>query len=477
MTTHPDTQPVVAPEDRVPYGQKLAYGVAGPVDIWSVWILVSIAYPLFNMELKMSPTMIAVILMSLRLWDGVADPVMGWISDNTRTRWGRRRPYILLGAILAGLTYPLVFWFPEDLSHAQLMGWVIGFGVLFYTCFTIWAMPYQSLIMEMTPDYDERTRVAAVRGIMQSLASFFVGCSWWVALRFHDPVTGEPSTVEGMRHISLVIAVFIVVLGAIPAVFVRERYYEHQLSSRQEKIRLGRSLRDTLRNQPFVVLAAFTVFFLLGTSVYDSYGRYVGTYYVLGGDWERSSLFSIYGTAIYMVCSLGLIPVFRRLSEHIGKTRCLFLSVSMVLISGVLTWVTNTPSNPYLMLINTVFIGAGYAGLWLMIPSMQADIVDNDELATGERREGSFAAIYSWVLKLSFCVGFMISGPLLEWTGFDAALPGPQPERVLLNMRIGYVILPVAALLTATVLLKMYPLTRMRVEAIRLELEARRGKV
>jgi GPH family glycoside/pentoside/hexuronide:cation symporter len=105
------------------------------VDILSVWLLVSIAYPMLNMELEISPTKIALILMSLRLWDGLADPVMGWISDNTRTRWGRRRPYIFIGAILAAITFPLIWWFPRDLTQNQIVGWVIGFGILFLYLF------------------------------------------------------------------------------------------------------------------------------------------------------------------------------------------------------------------------------------------------------------------------------------------------------------------------------------------------------
>ena len=168
--------------DRVPLAQKVAYGLGGPVDILGVWVMVSIAYPLFNMELGMSPTSVAVILMSLRLWDGIADPLMGWISDNTRSRWGRRRPYIFVGAILASLSYPLIWWFPKNCSETELMAWVIGFGILFYSSFTVWAMPYQSMLMEMTPDYNERTRVAEVRGYMQSLASLIVGFSWWLLL-------------------------------------------------------------------------------------------------------------------------------------------------------------------------------------------------------------------------------------------------------------------------------------------------------
>jgi GPH family glycoside/pentoside/hexuronide:cation symporter len=242
-------------------------------------------------------------------------------------------------------------------------------------------------------------------------------------------------------------------------------------------VNLFKSLRETLSNKPFVILCTFTIFFLIGTSIYDSYGRYVGTYYVLGGDWEKSSLFQIYGTFIYTVCSLGLIPVFRRVSERIGKKNTLFISTFLVLLSGALTWFTNRPDLPYLMLVNTVFIGAGYAGLWLMIPSMQADVVDSDELATGERREGSFAAIYSWVLKLSFCFGFLISGPLLEWTGFLAELGGDQPEEVLFNMRLGYLLIPVIALTIGAFLLRAFPLTAERVVEIRQTLEERRGEV
>lgn len=469
--------PTVATEDRVPLKQKLAYGLAGPVDIWSVWILVSIAYPLFNMELGLAPTKIAFILMALRLWDGVADPIMGWVSDKTRSRWGRRRPYIFLGAILTGLTFPLIWWFPAGLSEGQLMMWVIGFGIVFYTCFTVWAMPYQSLLMEMTPDYNERTRVAAVRGIMQSLASFVVGCSWWLALQFSDPATGEASTAYGMRIISLFIAVLIIVLGILPAIFVHERYYEHHVAQNSPAPGLLESFRKTLACRPFLILCAFTVLFLLGTSVYDSYGRYVGTYYVLGGDWKLSSLFQIYGTTIYMISSLLLIPIFRWLSERIGKIKCLAISVLLVLISGASTWFTNNPSYPYLMLVNTLCIGAGYAGLWLMIPSMQADVIDYDELKTGERREGSFAAVYSWVLKLSFCIGFMLSGPLLELTGFDATLSGPQPDSVLYNLRVGYVAIPVVTLVVALVLLRAFPITRAVALELRQSLEVRRGKV
>ena len=476
-------QPLVALEDRVPFGKKLAYALGGPVDILSVWVLVSIAYPLFNMEMQMRPLYVSIILMSLRLWDGIIDPIMGWISDNTRTKWGRRRPFIFVGAILSAITYPLIWWAPAGLTPEQNMFWVIGFGMLFYTCFTIWAMPYQSLLMEMTPDYNERTRVAEVRGYFQALAGFINGWVWWITLRpiFHvaSPETGEmvASTANGMRYISLYIAAAILLLGIIPAIFVKERYYESNLTRKQKKINLFTSLKETLTNGPFLILCFFTLLFLLGTAIFDSYGRYVGTYFVLGGNWDIAAKFAGYGTVVYTLFSLSFIPLFRWLSERIGKIKCLSIAVSMVLFSACTTWWTFNPNYPYVMLLNTVFIGAGYAGLWLMIPSMQIDVVDMDELKTGERREGSFASIFSWILKFSFCVGFLISGPLLEFTGFDAALEGAQPDAVYRNMRIGYIAIPVTALVLALVLLKFFPITQQKAAEIREQLEARRGKV
>jgi GPH family glycoside/pentoside/hexuronide:cation symporter len=174
---------------------------------------------------------------------------------------------------------------------------------------------------------------------------------------------------------------------------------------------------------------------------------------------------------------MSILPYFRNLSSKIGKVKCLSISVVIVLISNATTWFTHTPDMPYLMLVNTIFIGVGYAGLWLMIPSMQADVVDYDEMMTGERREGSFASIYSWVLKLSFCVGYLISGPLLEWSGFDSTIEGPQPEEVLTNMRIGYTAIPIVSLSLALVLLKFFKITPEKAKEIRAALESKRGEV
>lgn len=484
-----DNKTYIKEEDKVPFKTKITYGAGGVVDILGVWVLVSIAYQVFNFELKMPPTYVAIILMSLRLWDGVADPIMGWISDNFKSKWGRRRPFILVGAIFAGLTYPLIWWFPampenfaqlsaelQNDYHLTVMYWVIGFGVLFYSFFTIWAMPYQSMLMEMTPDYHERTRVTEIRGYFQTVAGFANGWMWWLSMLPIFFINGTASPVNGMRYLSIIIGVIIIIFGVLPAIFVKERYYESDLVQKQEKTKLLPSIAETLSNKPFIILCVLTVFFLLGTSIFDSYGRYVGTYYVLGGDWDMGAVFAGYGTIIYMIFSFLFIPFFRNLSQKIGKPKVLMISMILVFIAVTTTWFTFNPNNIWLMLLNTAFIGAGYAGLWLMIPSMQIDVVDYDELKTGKRREGSYASVFSWVLKFSFVIGFMISGPLIEATGFDANLD-VQNEGVFTSMRLSFIAIPLVAILIAMFFLKKFPITAEKAAEMREKLEERRGKV
>ena len=151
-----------------------------------------------------------------------------------------------------------------------------------------------------------------------------------------------------------------------------------------------------------------------------------------------------------------------------------FISSFLFLFSAILTWYTFTPEQPYLMLVN----GAFWEPIRRSVDHvtyMQTDVVDYDELKTGARREGSFASVYSWVLKLSFCAGYLLSGPFLEMTGFDAALGGEQSSDTLKHLRIGFVSIPVVAVVLAVAMLRFFQIDRSKASAIRASLEARRG--
>ncbi|QDU70519.1 MFS transporter [Mucisphaera calidilacus] len=470
---------ITKPEDRVPLIQKLAYGAGGPIDVWSVWIFLSLVYPIFNMELKMDPLMIGVILLVFRLWDAVSDPIMGYISDNTRTRWGRRRPYLVVGAFLVGLTYPLMWWAPRSFGEQELFWWLIITGIFFYTCFTFYNMPYQSLLLEMTPDYNERTRVTGVRAIVSKFAGLGVGWAWWLTQRdvFRDPVTGEVDAVEAMRVISIGIGLMILVLGILPGLLVKERYYEHGFTRQQKKVSLWRSLSETLSNVPFLILMAIATLYMLGLTVVDALGKYIATYYVLGGDKAEASTWDGLGGTITFITGLVSIPVFTSIASRIGKNKALGIALGLVTLGTASSWFFYIPDQPMWMMLYYFTRGTGTGAIWLLIPSIQADVVDHDELQTGERREGAFASIFSWTLKLGLSLAYGLSGPILAMTGFDIELESNQAEGVMLNLRLAFCLVPTIAMLVTAYLLYIFPLTPARSAEIREQLEARRGKV
>ena len=465
-------------KDRVPLKEKLAYGIAGPVDILSVWVLVAVAHNVFNMELLLTPVQVGIILISLRFWDGIADPIMGWISDNTRSRWGRRKPYIIIGAILSAITYPLLWWFPSTFDTNQIMLWVIGFGILFYTSFTIWCIPFQSLLMEISPDYDERTRVASYRGIFQSLSGLLVGACWMLSMLPIFHIDGTPSPINGMRWISIIISVIILILGPLPGIFVKERYYktlENESSRRKQNV--FKDVVDIFKCKPFMILCIFIFLFLMSQSFYDTLERYVGTYYVFGGNWDTASKFTFIGTGIFVLTNLFMIYFFKHLSVKTEKKKCLFIGTFLVCLMPFISIVTFTPENPYLKFVVTVLKGAGYAGIWLMIPSMLADAIDFDEDKNGVRREGVFSSLFSWIIKFSFCFGFLLSNPLLELTGFDAVSASNQSASALENLRYGLFIIPSILFVIAFMAIYKFRLTRKAMEEIRFKLEKKRGIV
>lgn len=480
------------PSDHVPFTWKLAYGLAGPVDIWAVWLPLGVIFPVFNMGMHVPASLISLMILLFRLWDGITDPVMGWISDNTRTRWGRRRPWIVIGAILAGITFPIGWLFPPSLAehvwHLNLgfwetdfngvAVWYFGFGLLFYTCFTIWAMPYQSLLLEMTPDYHERTRVTSYRAFFQTVATIANSAAWWLTLSpFFTPEGQEPNTATGMRGLAIAIGIAVLVLGILPGLVVRERYYKPGLAVKQEKVKLWASIATTLSNRPYMILFGVLIMLTIGTNMVNNFLQYVGTFYVLAGDEGRSSWYNMVGGWMYVGSNIVGILLFRWVAEKIGKKPCLYIGLAGVIIQNAANYFLFNPLTPDLMLLNSIFLGAGNAAIWLMIPSMTADVVDYDELQTGKRREGSFAAVGSWGFKVSMSIGVGLMGPMLDLTGFDIANGANQPAEVFNRMRLWMAMLPAVVVGLGLIFVSFYPLTKSKVDAIRTQLEERRGAV
>ncbi len=462
-----DPRAHVTPEaDRVPLREKLAYGVGGIPNQWGASAIQDLAVPFFNLILGMSPAWIGGIMMISKLWDAFTDPFMGHLSDNTRSRWGRRLPYIAGGSLLCGAFYPLIWLVPTGGGDQAAMLWFAGFSILFFTGFTIAGVPYQTLGYELTRDYHERTRIMAVRSYSGYAANIVLGWVFWIANSklFDSPIVG-------MRVTALVLGVLFVVFGVAPALFCRERFYRR--ASGQEKLSFGRALRFTWRNRPYRILMAMTVLTIVGAFFANGVDIHLNSYHVYGGDVGRGAwLYSVVRTVQLVATALVAIPLLTWLSSRHGKLPVLKGSLLLGAAGYLSGWVFYRPEAPYLVLIPALLKGPCTAAFWLFVNSMKADVCDWDEMQTGMRREGMYGATSMWLQKLGWSATYALGGVVIALSGFDVAAPGQAPESMFW-LRFFAFNLPAVVLIGAVLLLRAYPLTEERMYEIRAELDRR----
>lgn len=430
----------------------------------------ALAMPLFNIELGLAPAWIGAILMVGRIWDAVTNPIMGSISDNTRTRWGRRRPYLVLGAALTGLVYPLLWLAPRGWSPAATMTYLTIATLLLFTAFAAYSVPYMALGFELTPDTHERTRVQVWRGYFNLIPTVAMGWLYWLCQR---PAFGD--TLTGARWLGLAAAVVICVSGVIPGVFLRERYY--QLSSRAVRESFWRTARAALANRPFVIVCLVIVTLIVGTQSTDALGLYVLAYYVFGGNTDAAAHLYGWGETGKLVVALGILPLLQWLELRIGKVRTLRWCIWCNLLGAASKWFLISPAHPWTWMIVVALTQAGNIGFWVLVASMKADTCDWDELHSGRRREGIYGAVGNLIQKVAASLVYVLAGVILQLIGFDAALKAAQHPETVYWLRVAFSAVPVLSLVLCLVFLDRYRLTGTVMGDVRRQLEARRSSV
>ncbi|MBC2595587.1 MFS transporter [Ruficoccus amylovorans] len=463
--------------DRIPFRQKIAFSLGGQMDFLATGLTLGTLWmPFFNIGLGMNPVLVGLVLMVLRIWDALTDPLVGNLSDNARTRWGRRRPFMFVGAILTACLYPLLWRVPMEYGSNVAFGLLLAISLAFCTVFTVWSMPYYGLQMELTPNYDERTRLTAwmtfwgkIVGVAGGWVMAFMSCSL-----FADPETGEADIVHGMKVSSWVIAALILVLGLLPALFVKERYYEKE-TSHQPRDPFWQSIRESFRCGPMWCLIAVAFFVVIGNMSVASLGQYVNIYVINNGDIADASIIEGWKYTAMFAVGLATIPLWTWMSERLDKRLVMVLLIIGGMAGHLMYYFCLRPDMPYLQILPAVMQSGTIAAIWLFLPSMKADVADYDETRTRRRREGALNAFFSWFIKAALACATGASGLFLELSGFDVSLAS-QPEEVLRNMVWLYLLTPIVFLGLAVLFLAVYPLSRTRMSTIREELEARRGQ-
>ena len=469
-----------AKEDIVPFGQKMAFG-AGSLANQLFPAALGVFMVVLVMSLNMNPVLAGILGALPRLIDALTDPIMGFISDNTKSKWGRRKPYILLGSVITGVAFMVMWQLNPEASQTYNFFYFLIVSIFFYIGYTIFATPLIGLGYEMTPDYNERTRLMAVSQWMGQIA-WMIAPWFWVII--YEPSIFETAP-EGAKKLSIAVGAICMVLGIMPALFNKEMVVPNKdkmanLSMKELAVNTKeffRGIKLTLKNKPFIKLCGATFLIFNGFQTIAQFAMFIIVYYLFNGDKVASGSWPAwFGTVSALATAFLVIPVVTKISEKVGKKNAFVIATLISIIGYILKWWGFNPANPWLMFMPIPFLSFGIGGLFTLMMSMTADVCDLDELNTGERREGMFGAVYWWMVKLGNALALLTSGVVLSMVGFNQSID-VQTLETLTKLRIADIAIPVFTALLAIAIVWNYNITEAKAHEIREALIKQRGKV
>ncbi len=457
---------VTAKEDRLPIIQKAGYGIGAVVTIVAVNALMQLTGLVYIAGLGISAIWMGWSQAIPRLWDCITDPIVGSMSDNSRSRFGRRLPYILVGSLMVGVTFALLFMVPREWSKEAIFGYFLLMSLLFYTAVTIYSVPHGALGFEMTDDYHERTSVFAYASFIGNVGAII---SPWLYYFANRPVFEDE--IEGMKWVCLGMGLILFASGIICVLTCKETKVKQVKD--QEKVKLWDSFKVACKNRTFVMLVIVFVLVIVGFQLVMGFGNFIMIFYVFSGDKDAASALMGWNGSIWAVTGLlGVFPM-TWLSSRIGKSRTVMFSFLIITIGNLLKIVCYNQQYPWLSVIPTILLSWGMVMCFTLVNAMNADICDEDELKTGHRREGIYFAVYGWWWKMAVSISSIVSGYLLKYTGFIEG-EAFQSESALYWLRFWEIMLPSLLCVVGIVIMTRYPLTEKRAYEVKELLKQRR---
>ncbi len=470
-----------APKDRVPFVQKAAFGAGhlvnnllpGSLGVFSFFLLTA-----FGMD----PFLAGLLGGLPRFYDAITDPIMGYISDNTKSRFGRRKPYIFIGAIMSGLLFMVLWQLNPENSQMYNFWYFMILSLVYLTGNTIFSTPLIGLGYEMTSDYNERTRLMGFSQTIGQIAWMIVPWFWVIIA---DPDIFETQAV-GVHRLAIIVGAACIALGVLPALFCKEIDQSH-LTNRAEITfkSLFKNLKDLLRNMvliskntSFVKLCAATFLVFNGFQMVASFSYFIIVFYVFKGSYANAGIWpALFSTVSALATAVIIIPVITWIANKLGKRKAFIISTVLSILGYVLKWWGFNPANPWLMFIPVPLIVFGIGGLFTLMMSMTADVCDLDELNNGmPRKEGTFGAIYWWMVKLGQGLALVLGGLVLKLVGFNQN-EVIQTTETLTRLRIADITIPALTAAIAIWVMWKYDLTEARAMEIKAELVSRRGEL
>jgi GPH family glycoside/pentoside/hexuronide:cation symporter len=467
--------------DRVSLVQKAAFGAGhlvnnllpGALGVFSFFLLTA-----FGMD----PFLAGLLGGLPRIYDAITDPIMGYISDNTKSKWGRRRPYIFIGAISTGILFAVLWQLNPENSQMYNFWYFMIMSLLYLTGNTIYSTPLIGLGYEMTSDYNERTRLMGFSQTIGQIAWMIVPWFWVIIA---NPNLFE-SQAAGVRQLSIIVGLACMIFGIMPALFCKEVDQSH-LSNREDLSlknivhnmrEMVRNMAKIFKNKPFVKLCAATFLVFNGFQMVASFSYFIIVFYMFQGRYEAAGTWPAwFSTVSAIVTAIMVIPIVTMMANKFGKRKAFLISTLISIVGYMLKWWSFDPSNPWLIFIPVPLIAFGIGGLFTLMMSMTADVCDLDELNNGmPRKEATFGAIYWWMVKLGQGLALVLGGLVLKLVGFDQKLAQQAPE-TLTNLRIADISIPAITAALAIWVMWNYDLSEEKAKEIKAELVKRRGEL
>lgn len=402
--------------------------------------------------LKLSPALVALGMTLYGLWNAVNDPLLGQLSDRTRTRWGRRIPYVLFGTVPFALAFWLV-WAPPFAMPEQpwlLFAWFMVAIFLYDTLFTLVILNWTALFPEMYPDLKQRASASAWRQVM-GILGMIVG-------------TALPPVLVDSLGWTVTAGLFAVVVALFLGLSLLGSY-ERPEAAEAAGLSLLPALRYTLANGSFLTYVAASLLiqftFVMLTGAIPFYAKYV-----LRADSFQTTLM----LGSLFVVSLPLVYVWGKLTVRWGPRATMMAAAAIFGLCLTPFWFAESFAGGVL---TTCLLAAGLSGLLVLFDVLLADVIDEDQLRTGARREGMYFGVQGLMVRLGISVQALLTGQVLSRSGYDAALT-VQPPSAIVGLRLLVTGVPMAAVALALLALYFYPLHGERLRALRSEAEERR---
>ncbi|MEL4895554.1 MFS transporter [Crocosphaera sp. Alani8] len=439
-------------QTKLSFSTKLAYGVGELSGSLPSNILVFFFLFFLTDVAGLKPGMAGIIVMIGKIWDAINDPLIGWLSDRTRSRFGRRYPWMILGSIPLGLSCILLWTIsPGDGQTFQVIYYTI-IALVFYTAFTAVLLPYSALSAELTQDYNERTNLISFRSAFSiggSIVSLIVA---EVIFSLFDNQAKQYSLLGLVAGIIATISIFISILGTY------KRYKEvHKYgynSQKNSSLSIKENIFLILTNFPFIcVMIIYLCSWLSVQTIAAILPYFVINYMGLTEEhFTRMAIF-VQGTALIMMI------FWNYMSQRFGKKTIYLMGIPFTIVAELGLFLLQ-PGQVILMYIIAIIAGIGIATAYIVPWSMLPDVVDLDQLKTGERREGIFFALVVQLQKIGIAGALLLVGKILDSAGYIPKSTGQQPETALWAIRMIIGPIPITLLIIGFFFAYLYPITQ-----------------